>query len=382
MSWGLGDVRSQHSATRATACHRHFSPGCSSIGSRAAYAALMRTGVRPRRAIAAGLIVAAMVAGLAGSTQAPAVASTASRVAVGACLHPDVPERFHDQVVTAIRISGDLPRRWASSPALAKIVCWQGTDFDRRFRKSSGDHLWHGMFAMTRQEMRTVFGAWNTRKRDAFLLTARCFVFGWEACPHTTANTAAVQQIIAGLRWIWLRYGGPRGAWVHIERTGRFNSYPRPGTVDDPTRDPLQVCPVAGSIGYLDTFGQRRTVGGYHPHWGNDISAPDGRKIRAPFDGLAVGHSDNWFAGHSVTVVGEEGYVRNAHLIRFGRLGYVKAGTVIGYVGHTGDARSSHDHFEWHPWSPPERLHVSPYGYSMIMDAIDPFPFLNKACGG
>ena len=40
---------------------------------------------------------------------------------------------------------------------------------------------------------------------------------------------------------------------------------------------------------------ERRTVGGYHPHWGNDVVAPSGRAIRAPFDGFAVPH-----AGHLV----------------------------------------------------------------------------------
>ncbi len=113
--------------------------------------------------------------------------------------------------------------------------------------------------------------------------------------------------MIAGLRWIWLNYGNPTAAWGHITRTGRFNSYPRPGTVDEPTRDPFRRCPVAGGVSYRDDFGERRTVGGYHPHWGNDVIAPIGRPIRAPFDGFAVAHHDGWFAGLWVTVVGERG---------------------------------------------------------------------------
>lgn len=125
-------------------------------------------------------------------------------------------------------------------------------------------------------------------------------------------------------------------------------------------------------------------VGGYHPHWGNDILAPRGRRIRAPSAGLAVGHSDGWFGGNYVTVVGATGYVRNGHLERFGSLGNVKAGTVIGYVGDTGDAAGgpTHDHFEWHPWVVPTPLHRAPTGFTRIMDAIDPFPFLNKVCRG
>jgi hypothetical protein len=29
----------------------------------------------------------------------------------------------------------------------------------------------------------------------------------------------------------------------------------------------------------------------------------------------------------------------------------------------------------------PVPRHRSPYGHDLIMDAIDPYPFLNKACG-
>jgi murein DD-endopeptidase MepM/ murein hydrolase activator NlpD len=64
-------------------------------------------------------------------------------------------------------------------------------------------------------------------------------------------------------------------------------------------------------------------------------------------------------------VYGARGFVYNAHLVAYGQLGAVGAGTVIGYVGATGDAGGPHDHFEWHPNNGA---------------AVDPYPFLSAVC--
>jgi Peptidase family M23 len=298
----------------------------------------------------------------------------------GTCNHPAQPAWFHPQVLAAIRISADIPASWATSPYIARIVCRQGTGFNPGFTAIGGGQQWHGMFAMTVEEMQTIFGPWMTGNRYAYRLSATCFVRGWVACPHTAGNAATIQQLIAGLRWIWLNYGSPVQAWRFIQSIGRFNSYPMGATDDPPARTPFALCPVAPPVNYRDDFGEFRNVGGYHPHGGNDVIAPTGRPIRAPFDGLAVAHSDNWFAGNWVTVIGPKGYVRNGHMSRFGTLGFVKAGTVIGYVGSTGDALSPHDHFEWHPWVLPTPLYRAPTGFRRIMDGVDPYPFLNTVC--
>jgi murein DD-endopeptidase MepM/ murein hydrolase activator NlpD len=142
------------------------------------------------------------------------------------------------------------------------------------------------------------------------------------------------------------------------------------------------TCPVDPPHAYSDDFGQfRGTTNPPHPHAGNDIFAPKGTPIRAPFPGTAADTSGG-LGGKAVTVYGSYGYAYNAHLSRMGTLGPVAAGTVIGYVGNTGDARGgpTHDHFEWHPSVFPRHLWRSPYGYRHVGSAIDPYPYLNAVC--
>jgi len=145
---------------------------------------------------------------------------------------------------------------------------------------------------------------------------------------------------------------------------------------------PFSYCPVQGPHAYSDDFGQiRTTTNPPHPHAGNDIFAPRGTPIVAPFDGYATDASGG-LGGTSVIVTGSQGYVYNAHLDHIGNLGSVSAGTVVGYVGNTGDAAggATHDHFEWHPSPVPAHLWRSPYGYTDISGAVDPYPYLNQVC--
>jgi murein DD-endopeptidase MepM/ murein hydrolase activator NlpD len=125
-------------------------------------------------------------------------------------------------------------------------------------------------------------------------------------------------------------------------------------------------CPVDQPLEFVDDFGVISRRGGIHVHQGVDMHAPYGTPIRAPFDGLAM-TATNVPGGLAVKVFGPKGFAYNAHLSAFGKLGRVKAGDIIGYVGNSGDARFTqpHDHFEWHPGGG---------------EAVDPYPYLVSSC--
>lgn len=127
---------------------------------------------------------------------------------------------------------------------------------------------------------------------------------------------------------------------------------------------PFYVCPVDRPRAYSNDFGAPRPGG--RAHQGNDIFAPYGTAIRAPFAGTAVDAS-NKTGGTSVKVYGSQGFVYNAHMSGIGKLGQVGAGTVIGYVGNSGNAKGTppHNHFEWHPGGG---------------GAINPYSYLNEVC--
>ncbi|MGZ5353307.1 MAG: M23 family metallopeptidase [Actinomycetota bacterium] len=110
---------------------------------------------------------------------------------------------------------------------------------------------------------------------------------------------------------------------------------------------PIQVCPVAGPNSFVDSFGWPR-VG--HSHQGIDLIAPFGTPIVAAHPGVAS-FSSSSSGGLQAYVRASSGtYTFYAHLSSYGNGGSVGAGTVIGYVGSTGNAGSTnHLHFEYHP---------------------------------
>ena len=131
---------------------------------------------------------------------------------------------------------------------------------------------------------------------------------------------------------------------------------------------PFYHCPVGTPRSYVDDFGAPR-VG--HTHQGNDIFAPEGTPIHAPFEGTAEESYDG-LGGTVVHVYGSANsdYVYNAHLVKHAGVDgqHVKPGDIIGYVGTSGNAAGTppHDHFEYHPGGG---------------SAVSPYIYLNEVCG-
>jgi peptidoglycan LD-endopeptidase LytH len=110
------------------------------------------------------------------------------------------------------------------------------------------------------------------------------------------------------------------------------------------------VCPVAGAVDFVDSWGAARSGG--RSHQGTDMMADYGTPTVAPVSGTLEQHSSS-AGGLAWYVHGDDGNTYyGAHLSSYENqgAGWVEAGTVIGYVGDSGNAAGTpHLHFEYHP---------------------------------
>lgn len=139
-------------------------------------------------------------------------------------------------------------------------------------------------------------------------------------------------------------------------------------TAPPPPPPPTEACPVAGYVTFEDTWLAPRQG---HRHQGADIMAPMGAEVLAPVSGT-VEHRSNPVGGLSYHMWGDDGsYYYGTHLSAYGNSGWVPAGTVIGYVGNTGNAASTppHLHFEIHPGG-------------RGTPATNPYPIISAWCAG
>jgi peptidoglycan LD-endopeptidase LytH len=109
----------------------------------------------------------------------------------------------------------------------------------------------------------------------------------------------------------------------------------------------LEACPAPGTS-FSDTFGAPRSGG--RSHAGVDMMGSYGQPVYAAISG-SVSHSSSSLGGNQAYVSNGSTYTFYAHLQGFsGASGSVSAGTLIGYIGDTGNATGTpHLHFEYHP---------------------------------
>jgi murein DD-endopeptidase MepM/ murein hydrolase activator NlpD len=120
----------------------------------------------------------------------------------------------------------------------------------------------------------------------------------------------------------------------------------------------ISICPVQGPVSFVDSFGWPRPGG--RTHQGIDMISPYGTPVVATYAGNAVA-APNSLGGNAVILyhAGSSDWTYYAHFSSYGATGQVGAGTVIGYVGSTGDTNVNHLHFEYHPGGGSA---IDPYG--------------------
>jgi murein DD-endopeptidase MepM/ murein hydrolase activator NlpD len=129
------------------------------------------------------------------------------------------------------------------------------------------------------------------------------------------------------------------------------------------------LCPVAGPATFTDTWLAPRSGG--RQHQGVDIFAPEGTPVIAVAPGR-LEHYNNTLGGLSYRLYADDGtYYYGTHLSAYANqdAGHVDAGTVIGYVGRTGNAATTPAHLHW-------EIHPAGRG----TPAINPTPTTNALC--
>jgi murein DD-endopeptidase MepM/ murein hydrolase activator NlpD len=232
-------------------------------------------------------------------------------------------------------------------------------------------------------------------RRVSLRANATVDVGGWGRLlldgPHVGRSSSGLGWLRAGLelRFVKAHAGLPPGTQLFVAYVGADRPFAvvtrhakapllkagAPLTVTPPLRGGPYVFPVAGNIGFSDTYAAARSdvPGGWHH--GDDLFSGLGSPVLAVADGTVFSVGWNRLGGWRLWLrdrQGNEFYY--AHLSGYTRLArngdHVTAGQPLAFVGNTGDAITTphHLHFEIHP------VGLLRLGYD---GAVDPTTYLN-----
>jgi murein DD-endopeptidase MepM/ murein hydrolase activator NlpD len=157
---------------------------------------------------------------------------------------------------------------------------------------------------------------------------------------------------------------------ARIKRQQAEQSASRPGAAGGapPASTPGFICPVRGGASFIDSWGFPRSGG--RSHKGVDMFAARGTPVVAVVDGR-IKFSSNSLGGLSTHLYADNGTVYyythlDGHPSNISSGQRVAKGTIVGFVGNSGNARytSPHNHFE-----------IRPNG-----KAVNPYPTVRAAC--
>lgn len=193
--------------------------------------------------------------------------------------------------------------------------------------------------------------------------------------PQVEHDPAYVQGLHAVESVMGEAYAGETQVPFHIELSAA--GWGAAGVVGV-TRD--TVCPVAGPVSFIDSWGYPRSGG--RSHKGTDMFAVEGTPVVSPRNGVVykldledhyvVGTGRGDLGGITVWVVTDDGtawYLAHLQRVRDGlRVGQrVSAGEVVGYVGRSGNAATTAPHLH---------IQMHPHGGA----AVNPYQVLAAAC--
>jgi peptidoglycan LD-endopeptidase LytH len=254
---------------------------------------------------------------------------------------------------TAFTFDSDLSRT-ARTQALARYVTLGNTDALDEFRAARED-LDVGQAALTKQlEQRKNAAAKLRKDRQAayselerLAKVEKAYLAKSEAERQAAARRAAAARQTS-----------------RNTRAVAASTAPTSGRVSGVIASGSWVCPVQGPRSFSNDYGMPRSGG--RSHQGNDILSPRGTPVVASVGGN-VKHHNSSLGGLSYYLAGDDGNTYfGTHLSGYAASGRVSAGTVVGYVGDSGNARGTpHLHFEIHPGGG---------------GAVNPYPTLSRYC--